>query len=217
MGSLRGCSWGAKSPFGAPYLNPGDEIQKLLWETRPNDHKLQYATTYYHVALLDLLLRVGARDFTSSSSCKSSKLVLSLNFDPSTHLAIRLDSVLEAVEFPTGITHLDSGLADMDRDAFPHFADSVFEIRLEEKVKSIWVKENTRTVTIIQWSEKGIENWVGLSSFRSILCYHNFKNGNWFFFSICNGKHVNTLTIWKTAEKYASFNKEDHEGKKLRS
>ena len=35
------------------------------------------------------------------------------------HLTIRLDTVLQAVQLPAGITHLDSGLADMDRDTFP--------------------------------------------------------------------------------------------------
>jgi hypothetical protein len=34
------------------------------------------------------------------------------------HLAIRLDAVLQAVEFPAGVTDLDFGLADVDRDAF---------------------------------------------------------------------------------------------------
>ena len=32
------------------------------------------------------------------------------------HLAIRLDSVLQAVQFPAGITDLDTGLANMDGD-----------------------------------------------------------------------------------------------------
>ena len=32
------------------------------------------------------------------------------------HAAIGLDSMLEAVELPTGVSNLDSGLADMDRD-----------------------------------------------------------------------------------------------------
>jgi hypothetical protein len=34
------------------------------------------------------------------------------------HLAIRLDTVLEAVEFPAGITKLNAGLANVDRDDF---------------------------------------------------------------------------------------------------
>ena len=34
------------------------------------------------------------------------------------HLTIRLDAVLQAVQLPAGIAHLDSGLADMDRDTF---------------------------------------------------------------------------------------------------
>jgi hypothetical protein len=33
------------------------------------------------------------------------------------HLAIRLDAVLKAVEFPAGITDLDSSLSNVDRDA----------------------------------------------------------------------------------------------------
>merc|ERR1719446_500698 len=36
------------------------------------------------------------------------------------HLAIRLDTVLEAVELPTGVTGLATALADMDRDSFTH-------------------------------------------------------------------------------------------------
>ena len=35
----------------------------------------------------------------------------------SAHLAIGLDAVLEAVELPAGVTNLDAGLADVDRDA----------------------------------------------------------------------------------------------------
>ena len=34
------------------------------------------------------------------------------------HLTIRLDAVLQAVQLPAGIAHLDSGLADMDRHTF---------------------------------------------------------------------------------------------------
>jgi len=34
------------------------------------------------------------------------------------HLTIRLDAVLEAVELPAGVAHLDTGLADMDTEAF---------------------------------------------------------------------------------------------------
>ncbi len=32
------------------------------------------------------------------------------------HLSIRLYAVLQTVQLPTGIAHLDTGLADMDRD-----------------------------------------------------------------------------------------------------
>jgi hypothetical protein len=37
------------------------------------------------------------------------------------HLAVRLDAVLKAVKFPTGVAHLDSGLAEVDVDALTHF------------------------------------------------------------------------------------------------
>ena len=36
------------------------------------------------------------------------------------HLAIRLNTVLEAVELPASISDLDSGLSDMDGDNFTH-------------------------------------------------------------------------------------------------
>jgi len=35
-------------------------------------------------------------------------------------LAIRLDAVLQAVEFPASIAGLDASLADVDRDDFTH-------------------------------------------------------------------------------------------------
>ncbi len=34
------------------------------------------------------------------------------------HLAIGLDPVLQTVQLPTGIAHLDTGLANMDADTF---------------------------------------------------------------------------------------------------
>ena len=55
------------TPFGTPFLRSEGEIQKSLWETRPNDLRLETATTYAHVAFVDIWHRVGARDFTSSS------------------------------------------------------------------------------------------------------------------------------------------------------
>jgi predicted TIM-barrel enzyme len=36
------------------------------------------------------------------------------------HLTIRLDTVLQAVQLPAGISHLHTSLTDMDRDAFTH-------------------------------------------------------------------------------------------------
>jgi hypothetical protein len=37
------------------------------------------------------------------------------------HLTIRLDTVLKAVEFPAGVTDLDTGLTDVNADYFSHF------------------------------------------------------------------------------------------------
>jgi len=37
------------------------------------------------------------------------------------HLTIRLDTVFKTVKFPAGVTNLDTGLTDMDRDTFTHF------------------------------------------------------------------------------------------------
>ena len=36
------------------------------------------------------------------------------------HLTVRLDSVLEAEELPAGVTNLDTGLTDVDRNDFSH-------------------------------------------------------------------------------------------------
>ena len=36
------------------------------------------------------------------------------------HLTIRLDTMLEAEEFPAGVTNLDTGLTDVDRNNFSH-------------------------------------------------------------------------------------------------
>jgi hypothetical protein len=37
------------------------------------------------------------------------------------HLSIRLDSMLQAVQLPTSITDLTTGLSDVDRDTLTHF------------------------------------------------------------------------------------------------
>lgn len=37
------------------------------------------------------------------------------------HGAIGLETMFEAIELPTGVAHLDSGLTDMDGKAFSHF------------------------------------------------------------------------------------------------
>lgn len=47
-----------------------------------------------------------------------------------TEEAVRLDAVLEAVEFPAGVAHLDAGLADVHADAFPLQRKETTELRL---------------------------------------------------------------------------------------
>jgi hypothetical protein len=37
------------------------------------------------------------------------------------HLPIRLDTVLQAIQLPTGVTGLDTGLNNMNRQHFTHF------------------------------------------------------------------------------------------------
>jgi hypothetical protein len=49
------------------------------------------------------------------------------------HLAIGLDTVLQTVEFPAGITDLDSGLSNVDRDTLTHFEVLVVSTEIEHK------------------------------------------------------------------------------------
>ena len=50
------------------------------------------------------------------------------------HLAVGLDAMLQAVELPAGVAHLDAGLADVDADAFPHGITGV-----PDKIFLIWI------------------------------------------------------------------------------
>jgi hypothetical protein len=57
------------------------------------------------------------------------------------HLSIRLNAMLEAVKFPAGISDLDTGLTNVNRDALPHFQisknpkkDLEREMKTEDKV-----------------------------------------------------------------------------------
>ena len=54
-------------------------------------------------------------------------------------VSIRLDAVLHAVELPAGVAHLDSGLADVDADAFSH--DEGWSYRY-------WLRENLTLSTM---------------------------------------------------------------------
>jgi hypothetical protein len=61
--------------------------------------------------------------FSSSSLGKESieGIIRSMDRLVAWHLTIRLDSMLQAVQLPAGISHLDSGLTDMYGDTFTHF------------------------------------------------------------------------------------------------
>ncbi|MFS8023065.1 hypothetical protein Hanom_Chr16g01447041 [Helianthus anomalus] len=47
-------------------------------------------------------------------------VITSSNSFVTRHLAIRLNSVLETVEFPTGIANLNTGLTDVNGNALSH-------------------------------------------------------------------------------------------------
>ena len=47
-------------------------------------------------------------------------IITSTNSPVTGHLTISLDAMLEAVELPARVPDLDTGLADVDRDALPH-------------------------------------------------------------------------------------------------
>jgi hypothetical protein len=61
--------------------------------------------------------------FASSSLAEESVegVVTASNGLVTWHLTVWLDSMLQAVQLPAGIAHLDSGLADMYADTFTHF------------------------------------------------------------------------------------------------
>jgi hypothetical protein len=62
----------------------------------------------------------GTRHVLAGSSLAEEgveRVIASSNGLAARHLTVRLDTVLQTVQFPAGIAHLDSGLADMDADA----------------------------------------------------------------------------------------------------
>jgi hypothetical protein len=65
----------------------------------------------------------GTRDMLSGTSFREKGVEGIISSSDSLvrrHLSIRLDTVLEAVKFPAGITDLDTGLTDVDGDNFTH-------------------------------------------------------------------------------------------------
>ena len=51
------------------------------------------------------------------------------------HGAIGLETMFEAIELPTGVAHLDSGLTDVDGKAFSHFELVLESFELDKKIK----------------------------------------------------------------------------------
>ena len=49
------------------------------------------------------------------------------------HASIRLDSMLETVEFPTGISNLDSSLANVNRDTLT-LKDNVITLKIFKEI-----------------------------------------------------------------------------------
>lgn len=60
------------------------------------------------------------------------------------HLAVRLDTVFQAVELPAGVPHLDTSLAHVDRDAFT--LKERERKKKKEGAAEIWVKEGCFTL-----------------------------------------------------------------------
>ena len=76
------------------------------------------------------------------------------------HLSIRLDTMLQAVEFPSGITNLDSSLSDMDGDTltlkfkqcyiFNYFPNILTDIETNNSIiSSIFKREFTNPTAVI--------------------------------------------------------------------
>jgi len=65
----------------------------------------------------------GTRDVFSSTGLGEKGvegIITSTNGLIRGHLTVRLDSVFEAVQFPTGVTDLDTSLTEMNREDFTH-------------------------------------------------------------------------------------------------
>ena len=80
----------------------------------------------------------AARDVLSSTSLGEEgveSVVASADGLVGRHLAVRLDTVLKAEEFPGGVTDLATGLSNVDVDNFTHVVEKV-SFRVEAKVKS---------------------------------------------------------------------------------
>ena len=81
------------------------------------------------------------------------------------HLTIRLDAMLQTVQLPAGVAHLDSGLADMDADAFtlqpPHPHHHVLK------------STNTTTILFVKYTVKPMRS---LNLLTILTGYHSVND-----------------------------------------
>ena len=66
----------------------------------------------------------GTRNVLSSTSLREEgieRVIATADSLVGRHLTVRLDAVLQAVQLPTSISGLDTGLTNMNRKAFTHF------------------------------------------------------------------------------------------------
>ena len=76
---------------------------------------------------------------------------MSSSLDAAESGAVRTDTVLEAVEFPAGVAHLDAGLADVYGDDLPHLESSVCTPRSNYNVLR-------GSISAVLCSKKALEN-----------------------------------------------------------
>ena len=96
-----------------------------------------------------------------------------------TYLTIGLDSMLQAIQLPTGIAHLNSRLADMDWNDLPHFkwlVDDLFPIKT---IEFLW------TIFLLWKGEKK-------KSFRNFKSKYEKNNGPRRWLN-CNPSHCNGI------------------------
>ena len=103
--------------FGAKFIHSSTNQQKLRDLLCNSYGKQSTQRTDYSWFKVD---KDGTGDVLSSSSLGEKgveRVVTTSDGLVTGHLSIRLDSMLQAVQFPAGITDLNTGLSNVDRDA----------------------------------------------------------------------------------------------------